>query len=176
MSRTDGTDTAPGNSNPGTPTFETVTGIEGFARAALEVVSAARYQLAMMSVDLDRRLFGSEAFVDNLREFVLQHRRARLRVLVHDPAAAVRNSVRLIEFGRLLSSRVEFRAVPASRHKLREEFLIADETALLHRGSPELVEARHYADAPMVARSQLRGFNTCWEESGVAREMVALGL
>ncbi|WP_420465382.1 hypothetical protein [Panacagrimonas sp.] len=156
--------------------FAAVSGGDAFAAATLQVVSAAQYQLALMSVELDRRLFGTEIFVDQLRNFVLQHRRARLRVLVHDPAAAVRNSIRLVEFGRLLSSRVEFRAVPPARRLLREEFLIADERALLYRSAPDQLDAKHYADAPLVARSQLRGFDACWEEASVAREMTALGL
>ena len=153
-----------------------VTGSAAFADAALEVVGAARHDLALISVDLDRRLFGSEVFTEKLRGFILAHRRAKLRVLVHDPAAAVRNSIRLVEFGRLLSSRIEFRAVPEDRRKLREEFLIADERAVLYRSSPDQLEAKHYADAPMVARSHLREFEALWHESVVAREMSSLGL
>lgn len=156
--------------------FAAVSGSDAFAAATLEVVRAARYELVLMSVELDRRLFGTEVFIDQLRNFILQHRRARLRVLVHDPAAAVRNCIRLVEFGRLLSSRVEFRKLPQTRAMPREEFLIADERAVLYRSAPDQLEAKHYADAPMVARSQLRGFNTCWEEATVAREMSALGL
>ncbi len=156
--------------------FTTVTGSEAFASAALDVVSAARHHLALMSVDLDRRLFGTEAFTDSLRNFILQHRRARLRVLVHEPADAVRNSVRLVEFGRMLSSRVEFRAVPMERRKLREEYFIADERALLYRSSPDQLDAKYYAEAPMVARSHLRAFEALWHESPVAREMSALGI
>lgn len=164
---------------PGTPPaieFAAVTGSAAFADAALDVVGVARHELALVSVDLDRRLFGTEAFTQRLRGFILAHRRARLRVLVHDPAAAVRNSIRLVEFGRLLSSRVEFRALPDERRKLREEYLIADERALLYRSSPEQIEAKHYPDAPMVARSHLREFEALWNESTVAREMSVLGL
>lgn len=156
--------------------FTAVTGSDAFANAALEVVSVARHHLALLTVDLDRRLFGTEAFTERLRNFILQHRRARLRVLVHDPAAAVRNSIRLVEFGRMLSSRIEFRAVPEERRRLREEFLIADELAVLYRSSPDQIDAKHYPNAPMVARSHLREFEALWHESTVAREMSALGI
>lgn len=162
--------------NPPAMEFAAVTGSAAFADAALEVVGVARHQLALISVELDRRLFGTEAFTDKLRSFILAHRRARMRVLVHDPVAAVRNSIRLVEFGRLLSSRIEFRAVPEERRKLREEFLIADERAVLYRSSPDQLEAKHYADAPMVARSQLREFDALWNEAVVAREMSSLGI
>ena len=156
--------------------FATVSGRDAFAEAALAVVGAARHHLALVSVDLDRHLYGTEAFTQTLRGFILAHRRARLRVLLHDPAAAVRNSVRLVEFGRMLSSRIEFRVMPDDRRKLREEFLIADERAVLYRSSPDQLEAKHYADAPMVARSHLREFEALWHESVVAREMSALGI
>lgn len=156
--------------------FATVTGSAAFAEAALEVVSAARHELALLSVDLQKNLFGTDAFTARLRNFILAHRRARLRVLIHDPVSAVRNSIRLVEFGRLLSSRIEFRAVPEERRKLREEFLIADERALLYRSSPDQLEAKHYPDAPLVARSHLREFDALWQESTVAREMSSLGL
>lgn len=156
--------------------FSAISGREAFAEAALAVVGSARHHLALVSVDLDRRLFGTEAFTQTLRNFILAHRRARLRVLVHDPVAGLRNSVRLVEFGRMLSSRIEFRVVPDERRKLREEFLIADERALLYRSSPDQLEAKHYVDAPMVARSHLREFEALWHESSIAREMSSLGL
>lgn len=164
---------------PGSPApieFTTVNGSAEFAEAALQVVAAARHHLALLSVDLERNLFGTDAFTQHLRAFILAHRRARLRVLVHDPAAAVRNSIRLVEFGRLLSSRIEFRAVPDDKRRLREEYLIADERALLYRSSPDQLSAKYYEDAPLVARSHLREFDALWEESTVAREMSSLGI
>lgn len=164
---------------PGAPApieFRTVNGSAEFADAALQVVGAARHHLALLSVELERNLFGTQAFIERLRTFILAHRRAQLRVLVHDPAAAVRNSIRLVEFGRLLSSRIEFRAMPEDKRRLREEFLIADERALLYRSSPDQISAKHYADAPLVARSHLREFDALWNESTVAREMSSLGI
>ena len=156
--------------------YATVTGSAEFADAALQVVGVARHHLALLSVDLERNLFGTDAFTSRLRTFILAHRRAQLRVLVHNPAAAVRNSVRLVEFGRLLSSRIEFRALPESKRKLREEYLIADERALLYRSAPDQLGAKHYPDAPLVARSHLREFEALWSDSTVAREMSSLGL
>ena len=158
------------------PQFEAVSGISDFAGAALQVIGAARYELALMSVHLDGRIFGSEAFVERLREFILSHRRARLRVLVHEPKVAISNCIRLVEFGRMLTSRIEFRECPDDARKLAEEYLIADELAVLHRSAPDQLDAKFYADAPRVARSQLKAFNTLWDEAVVARELSALGI
>lgn len=158
------------------PEFEIVTGIDEFAESALAVMQAARYELALMSVSLDEKAFSSESFIEQLREFILSHRRARLRVLVHDPRTALRNSIRLVEFGRRLSSRIEFRECCEEGRKLPEEYFLADELAVLYRSAPDSLDAKFYADAPRVARSQLKAFNAIWEESVVARELSVLGI
>ena len=158
------------------PQFESLSGIAEFADAAIRVIGNARYELALMSVHLDAKAFASEAFVERLREFILSHRRARLRVLLHDPRSAISNSIRLVEFGRLLTSRIEFRECNEEACKLPEEYLIADEVSVLHRGAPDQLDAKYYADAPRVARSQLKAFNAIWDECVVARELSALGI
>jgi hypothetical protein len=154
--------------------FSKVTGGAEFAQAALDTVTIARHQISLMTVGLPQLAYGTEAFVEKVRTFILGHRRASLRVLVHVPADAVRNSVRLVEFGRLLSSRIEFREVPATRRQLKEEYLIADEKAVLYRAAPDQIDAKFYPLAPMVARSHLRTFDAIWQEASVAREFTVL--
>lgn len=156
--------------------FEPIEGAEAYAAALLKLTAAARSELALMSLDLERRLYGTEVFVQYLRGFILQHRRARLRVLVNSPAAAARNAPRLVEFGRLLSTRIEFRELMPERWQKREEYLVVDETAVLYRGAPDQLEAKLYAKAPLVARQQLRAFESLWDESPPAQALRALGL
>lgn len=136
----------------------------------MQLVAQARVSLALLSVELDQHLFGTSRFADQLRNFVLQHRRARLRVLVHEPTKAIKNSPRLAELGLALSSRIEFRVVHETGRKQTEEFLIADERALIYRGAPSDPGAKLYADAPLVARSHLRAFEVLWADAGIARE------
>tara|TARA_R110000787_G_scaffold57455_6_gene131238 strand:+ start:2640 stop:3158 length:519 start_codon:yes stop_codon:yes gene_type:complete len=156
--------------------FEPISGSDAFREASGRVIANARLQLSLMSVKLDGRVYASEAFTNQLRNFILDHRRARLRVLVHDPRSAVQQAVRLVELGRSLSSRIEFREVPADIPALQEEYFIADERSLLFRSGPDQLEGRYYDDAPMVARSQLKAFDALWDQATVAREMTALGL
>lgn len=151
-----------------------VTGGAAFLEHAILVAEAARLELAICSATLDRRIYGDETFIDRVRRFVLQHRRARLRILVGQPQAAMRASHRLIELGRTLSSRIEFRQPAEERQLPADEYLIADERTQLIRGTPEQLEARYFADAPMAARLQLRTFNTLWEEGLPAREFSEL--
>ncbi len=153
-----------------------VSGVAAFTEHAVLVARAARMDIVIYSDGLDRRIYGDEAFVATVRSFVLQHRRARVRALVRQPGLAMRGAHRLVELGRLLSSRIEFREPPPERSIPQDEYILADEKALLLRSAPEELDAKYLPHAPLDARQQLRTFNTLWEESVPAQEMRSLGL
>jgi hypothetical protein len=158
------------------PVIELVNGQAEFLLRASALVASAKMEITLFSQGLDRRTYSSEDFIAPLQTFLLSHQRARLRVLVHTPALAMRTGHRLIELGRRLSSRVEFRELLSERKLIRKEFLIADESSLLIRESDDQLEARYYAHAPLLARDQKREFDTWWQESPPAAEFRDLKL
>ncbi|TXH03559.1 MAG: hypothetical protein E6R07_11960 [Nevskiaceae bacterium] len=155
---------------PQEPVCEPAEGQAGFLRCAAALAAGARLQLTLLSQNLDRRTYGDEAFIEPLTRFLLSSARARLRVLVRHPGQAMLKGHRLVELGRQLSSRVEFRELPPERQLIEREYLIADEAALLIRESPQELLARYYPQAPLLAREQLREFETLWQESPSAME------
>lgn len=156
---------------------ELLTGAADFAARATQMVSGARTELALLSQELDRRIYGTEIFGEALRRFVLQHSRTRVRVLVSNTQAAISNSPRLVELGRSLSSFVEFRELlPVRQQTVREEYLVADGRLLLYRETPQDLEARYYGESPHLARLQLKSFDVMWNESTTAQELRKLSL
>jgi hypothetical protein len=154
-----------------------LTGAADYAARATQMVGEARMEIALLSQDLDRRIYGTEAFGDALRRFVLQHGQTRVRVLVNNAQAAVANSPRLVELGRALTSFVEFRALlPMRQQTVREEYLVADGRLLLYRETPQDLEARYYGQSPHVARMRMRDFDMVWNESPPAQELRKLGI
>jgi hypothetical protein len=158
------------------PVIELVNGQAEFLLRASQLLASAKLEITLFSQSLDRRTYSSEGFVAPLQTFLLSHQRARLRVLVHTPALAMRTGHRLIELGRRLSSRIEFRELSPERKLIRKEFLIADESSLLIRESEDQLEARYYPHAPLLARDQKREFDTWWQESPPAAEFRDLKL
>lgn len=158
------------------PLVELANGYAGFLLRARQIVASAKLDITLFSQGLDRRIYSSEEFIAPLQSFLLSHQRARLRVLVHTPALAMRTGHRLIELGRRLSSRIEFRELLPERKLMRKEFLIADETSLLISESDDQLEARYYPHAPLLARDQRREFDTWWQESPPAAEFRDLKL
>ena len=96
-------------------TPQLLTGVADFAARATHMVSTARMEVALLTQELDRRVYGTAAFADALRRFVLQHSHTKVRVLVNSTQTAVTNSPRLVELGRSLTTFVEFRALQPQR-------------------------------------------------------------
>jgi hypothetical protein len=158
-------------------TPELLTGSADFAARATQMVSQAYIELALLTQELDRRIYGTEIFSESLRRFVLQHDRTRVRVLVNSTQLAISNSPRFVEFGRAMSSFVEFRELlPNRRMSIREEYLVADGRILLYRETPQDLEAKYYGTAPHLARLKLKDFDTLWHESTTAQELRQLSL
>ena len=159
------------------PTPELLNGVVDFAARATQMVSAARMEVALLTQELDRRIYGTGIFTESLRRFVLQHSHTKVRVLVNSTQIAMANSPRLVELGRSLTSFVEFREVPPSRQQvIREEVLITDGRVMLYRETPSDLEAKFYGASPSVARLKLKDFDLLWHESTVAQELRKLGI
>jgi hypothetical protein len=157
--------------------IELLSGAADYAARATQMVSQARTELALLSQELDRRIYGTEVFTEAVRRFVLQHKHTRVRVLVNSTQAALGNSPRFVELGRLLSSFVEFREVPGPRQQVtRDEYLVTDGRVLLYRETPQDLESRYYGSSPGIARLHLKEFDKLWNEATVAQELRKLGL
>ena len=155
---------------------ELLNGIADFAARATQMVSVARNEVTLLSQDLDRRVYGTAIFTEALRRFVLQHSHTKVRVLVNATHIAVANSPRLVEFGRSLTSFVEFRELqPPRRPVVREEFLIVDGRQLLYRETPSDLESKYYG-SPQTPRMKLKEFDLLWDESEPAQELRKLGI
>jgi hypothetical protein len=159
-----------GNEHAPAPTPESVLGHVEFAERAIAMARGARQEVIICSHDLDRRIYGDQTLVDVLRKFLLEHRRGRMRGLVGDPRAAMRGAHRLVELTRVLSSRIEFRQPMVESYGTSGDYVIVDQRSLLVRPDPGDLEARYYADAPALAREQLRDFEQQWQHAEPARE------
>ncbi|MDB5969483.1 MAG: hypothetical protein JWQ90_1933 [Hydrocarboniphaga sp.] len=159
-----------------TPTPESVLGHVEFAERVIAMARCARQEVVICSHDLDRRIYGDQTLIDALRKFLLEHRRGRLRGLVSDPRAAMRGAHRMVELSRVLSSRIEFRQPAFDAANAACDFVIVDQRSLLLTPDPGDLEAHYYADAPGLAREQLRDFEQRWQRAEPAREFTDLRL
>jgi hypothetical protein len=152
-------------------------GTAALASAMTEAVTAARTEILLLSHSLDRRLYGAESFVGAVKDFCLRSERARLCILLNQPRSAVDQAPGLIELGRRLSSRVEFRDLAAEKlEDFRGEWLIVDGRSVLERRTPEALVATLWRESPLPAREKRDAFLSLWEQAQASQELRALGI
>ncbi len=147
-----------------------------FLAAALRLISETHDQLSLLTQALDPRVFGEVSFADAIKQFLLSRRSARLRVLVAQPQLAVRGPHALVDLGRLLVSRVEFREFAPDNPAPAEEMLLADGRLLLERNGADSLAARLLLNQPQTARAQQRRFDTFWDYAVPSMELRRLRL
>lgn len=159
------------------PEAERLQGRAEFALAALALARTAERELLLLTYAFDSVVYGSEAIADAIQAFALAHERATLKVLINQPRLCVQGSHRLIELGRRLPSRIQFRELLEERTLThRGELLIVDRRALLERNEPDALYARQTMNAPLLGRQRGADFDALWDESPPAAELRVLGL
>lgn len=158
------------------PVIAVASGNVQFLARLAEMTREASMQICVLSQTLDRNIYGNEDFLATLQTFLLKHERARLHVIVRTPGTTMRSGHRLVELGRRLSSRVQFREMLPEHRLIEREYIVADERSLLIRESPQELDARYYSNAPMLAREQLREFENLWQEAQPSAEFRDLRL
>jgi len=159
------------------PEAERLQGRAEFALAALSVARVAQHELLLLTYAFESALYGSESIVEAIKAFALAHERATLKVLINQPRLCVQGGHRLIELGRRLPSRIQFRELLEERTLThRGELLIADRKAVLERNEPDALFARQTMNAPLLGKQRGADFDALWEESPPATELRVLGL
>lgn len=143
----------------------TLTGRNEFLSAARRLIADTRYNASLLTQQLDPRVFGDAHFAEAVKQFLLLHAHARFRVLVAQPKLAVRGPHALVDLGRLLASRVEFREFGPQQSIPASEMLLADGRLLLERNSADALEARLTRNDPLVARERQRQFDALWDHA-----------
>lgn len=144
--------------------------------AAVEVGTAAKRALRMLTYDLEPQIYGEPDFIEVVRGVATSGRFASVRVLVQDSARAVRDGHRLVELARRLPSFIEMRTPHADHRNLIEAYLVADERALLYRKQADRYEGFVDVDDPLQARRLVREFDQVWGRAAPDPELRRLGL
>lgn len=167
----------PERSETGDPLPQIIAERSACILAIRTLVEHANRELCLLNHALDARIYGGD-LAEAVKRFLLSSQRARLQVLVADPGlAAAQGATGLIELGRRLSSRVEFRELPSHAVPLEQgEWLIADSRALLERSLQTGSPAHYWPLAPQRARRRRDSFASLWEISVPAAALRALHL
>lgn len=134
-------------------------------QAAVAIASVAKRSLAILTPDMEPGIYDHDDFLDVAKRLVLSKRYAKIRVIVTDPAKAIRNGNRFVGVARRLNTYIDLRNAHADYQGHREALLIADDSALLYRIDSSRWEGIADSYDPVVARRYLEFFDSIWNVS-----------
>jgi hypothetical protein len=149
----------------------------GLAAIRLQLLTDARYRLDLHLPVLGGDSYASEDELAQLRRIATAGRQAEIRILLHDPVAALRDSHRLIALAQRLSSALRIRVPQEERDRAcASAWLLNDAGGYLllpDANRPQGRAARNDRGAQAPLRQQ---FEDMWERSARASELQSLDL
>ena len=145
-------------------------------RAVIDVATVAVRKVSIFTHDLDPGIYDDPDFLEIIKRLVLSQTYARIRVLIADPARAIKNGNAFVNLGRRLNTYIEFRHVREDHRTHAESFCIADETALVYRLQAKRWEGIADTYEPAVSRLYGKMFDEIWQASEVELEFRQLGM
>lgn len=133
------------------------------ALAATELVKQANRKLAIISHELDPKVYDQPDFLEALRQLALKNRYVEIRVIVFEPEIIVRKGHKLLDLATKISSFIELRKVLPKYKSFNESVLIADEVGYLYRESKERYKGNVNFNSPRESKHLLDVFNEMWE-------------
>ena len=149
---------------------------EEMRQAVIEVAAAATRRISIFTQDLEPGIYDDPEFLEIVKKLVLSQGYGRIRVLIANPARAVKNGHALVHLGRRLNTYIEFRHVREDLRTHAESFCIADEIALVYRLQADRWEGIADTWEPSVAKIYAKLFDEIWNASEVEVEFRQLGI
>lgn len=143
---------------------------EEMRQAVIEVAREAKRKVSIFTHDLEPGIYDDPEFLEIIKHLVLSQTYARIRVLITDPARAIKNGNNFVHLGRRLNSYIEFRHVREDLRTHSEAFCIADQTALVYRLQAQRWDGITDTYEPAVAKLYGTMFDEIWLASEVETE------
>lgn len=145
--------------------------------AIAALLGDAQHELAILTPDLDPELFATPTALDALKRIALSGRRARIRILVLEPRAALTEARRLVTLAQRLPSAFALRTpVDDVDRQYASAFVLNDRRGYLFRPLAARLEGEGSTYAPGRHAQLLALFEEIWERSEPAGELRALGI
>ena len=98
-----------------------------------------------------------------MRNFIVNHSRCKVRIIVFDPGTIVTHGHRLLDYAGDLSSFVEIRKAGDEFREYNGALFIADDIAYVHRNHAERYEGLANFNDRREAHFLLKQFNRMWD-------------
>jgi len=132
---------------------------------ALTMLQQTRRDVAILSRQMDGRLYDTAEFAQALSQLASHHPRCRVRVLLKEVEPLVKYGHRIIELSRRLSSTIGIRTIHENYREYNDAFMVFDERGVIKRRYADRYEGSANFNDPKQARELLSFFDEVWNIS-----------
>lgn len=133
--------------------------------AALSMARQAARSIDIVSRQLDGQMYDNQDFCDAVRKLVTGSRRARVRALLRNTDAVVKNGHRLVTLSQRLSSFIELRVPAREFDDYNAAFLIVDCIGVVYRTFSDKFEGIVNFNDGRKAQELTRQFEDMWQSA-----------
>lgn len=133
--------------------------------ATLALVGQAKRSIYIFSHQLDPYIYGDKDFLEAIIRLATRSRHSKIYLLVQNTQPMIKHGHRIIEISRRLSSYIKIRKVSEEFKDYHEDFLIVDETGLIHRKIATRYEGFASFNARREAKILIKFFDNVWIQS-----------
>lgn len=148
-----------------------VNNAKGNSAAALSLIQQSRYKIDIFTHNLDPHILDKAEIADAISKFIRISPKSRLRILLADPALAIKQGHRLIELSRKFSSFIAIRQINQDFINTPYCFLMVDDKALIYRPHASQYQGFVNYNARLECRQHQEFFDDVWECSEPASEL-----
>lgn len=146
-------------------------GVKECREAAISMAVQAKRSIYIFSYDLDSTIYDQADFIEAVKKLAIRSEHSRVKILLQNNEKVQRKGHRLIQLWRRLTSKIEIRRPSPEHIDHLENFLLADETAYLHRRLHTNYEATADFNSRLETNKLCIFFNEVWEQSEPETEL-----
>jgi predicted GNAT family N-acyltransferase len=149
---------------------------EEIAAARRRLLGDARHQLCIHLPVLGADSYAAAEELDELQRLALSGRHARIRLLLHDPAAALRDDHRLVALAQRLPSTIQIRMPAPDAESCPWAYLLNDVDGYLLQPQADQPQGRAAGHGPAGHAPLQRRFDEAWDRAEPATILQALNI
>ncbi len=143
--------------------------LEDFARAEQMLIQQTRRELFILTPDFEAERYNDREFADALSAFARRSRNSDVRILLGDPAIAIRWGHQIVRLSQRLPSKLRIRQLNQedfdTSAEQQQAWIVADSIGLLRRDGREGYKGMLSAKAIPHAQRARDRFMEMWERS-----------
>ncbi len=132
---------------------------------ALHMLNQAQHSIDIISRNLDPTVFDRPAVIEAIRHMVKNQKRSRLRIIIRDNTALIKDGHQILLLAQRLTSYIQIHKLPRSYNNFNEALLLVDGTGYIRQPQSDLYAGNACFNAPGQVGDYQSKFQEIWDAS-----------